>query len=149
MSEKKSPTNRTAEINDNLRDNTLRVVDEIAKVQPQVTQSVSNLQIDAIEASKNMVKTAFDTQKQIASGLNVPVPSQISEQIVGPSNEITENFVRTTGIYNQLVLMALNAARENARIYGKTVNAVTDYNTTILNTWTAFWAAQQQHIIRT
>jgi hypothetical protein len=142
VSEKKSTTNRTAEINDNLRDNTLRVVDEIAKVQPQVTQSISNFQIDAIEASKNMVKTAFDTQKQIASGLNV------SEQIVGPSNEITDNFVRTTGIYNQLVLMALNAARENARIYGKTVNAVTEYNTNILNTWTAFCAAQQQHFIR-
>ena len=51
MSEKKSTTNRTAEINDSMRDNTLRVVDEITKVQPQVAQSVSNLQHDTIEAS--------------------------------------------------------------------------------------------------
>jgi hypothetical protein len=148
VSEKNSTTNRSAEINDSLRDNTLRIVDEIAKVQPQLVQSVSNLQIDAIESSKNMVKTTFENQKQIASGLNVSVPSQVSEQIVGPSNGITDNFVRTTGIYNHLVLMTLNAARENARINGKMVNAFTEYNANILNTWTAFWVAPQQHFIR-
>ena len=149
MSEKKPTISSTAEINDNLRDNTLRVVDEIAKVQPQVTQSVSNLQLETIEASKNMVKTAFDAQKQIASGLNISIPSQVSEQIEGPSLEITNNIVRTTGIYNQLVLTTLNAASENAMVYGKTMSAVAEYNTHILKSWTAFWAAQQQHFIRT
>ena len=147
MSEKKS-TNRTAEINDSIRDNTLRAVDEIAKVQPQIAQSVSNLQHDTIETSKNMLKTAFDTQKQIASGLNVSFPSQISEQIAKQSNEITHNFVRATGIYNQLVLSALDAARENTKIYSKTVDAFTEYNANIMNTWTSFWAAQQQQYIR-
>lgn len=147
MSEKKS-TNRTAEINENIRDNTLRVVDEMAKVQPQVAQSVSNLQHDTIETSKNMVKTVFDTQKQIASGLNVSVPSQVSEQIMRESNELTNNFVRATGIYQQLVISALEAARENTKIYNKTVEAFTDYNTNILNAWTSFWAAQQQQFIR-
>ena len=147
MSEKKS-TNRTAEINDSIRDNTLRVVDEIAKVQPLVAQSVSNLQHETIETSKNVVKTAFDTQKQIASGLNVSVPSQISEQVVKQSNEIANNIVRATGIYNQLVVSALDAARENTRIYHKTVDAFTEYNTNILNAWTSFWAAQQQQSIR-
>ena len=147
MSEKKSTT-RIAEINDSLRDDTLRAVDEIAKVQSQVAQSVSNLQHDTIATSKNTVKTAFDTQKQIVSGLNVSVPSQVSEQITRPSNEITNNFVRSTGIYNQLVLSALDAARENTKIYSKTVNAFTEYNTNILNAWTSYWAAQQQQFIR-
>jgi len=147
MSEKKS-TNRTAEINESIRDNTLRVVDEMAKIQPQMAQSVSNIQHDTIETSKNMVKTVFDTQKQIASGLNVSVPSQVSEQITRQSNELTNNFVRATGIYQQLVISALEAARENTRIYSKTVDALTDYNTNILNAWTSFWAAQQQQFTR-
>jgi len=95
-----------------------------------------------------MLKTAFDTQKQIASGLNVSFPSQISEQIAKQSNEITHNFVRATGIYNQLVLSALDAARENTKIYSKTVDAFTEYNANIMNTWTSFWAAQQQQYIR-
>jgi hypothetical protein len=147
MSEKKSTT-RTAEISDSIRDNTLRVVDEIAKVQPQVAQSVSNLQHDTIETSKNMLKTAFDSHKQVASGLNVSVPLQVSEQIAKQSNEITNNFVRATGIYNQLFLSALEAARENTKIYSKTVDAFTEYNTNIMNAWTSFWAAQQQQFIR-
>ena len=147
MSEKKT-TNRTAEINDSIRDNTLRVVDQFAKDQPQVVQSVSNLQHDTIEASKNMFRTAFDTNKQVASGLNVSVPSQVSEQIAKQSNEITNNFVRTTGIYNQLVINALDAARENTKIYSKTVDAFTEYNTNILKAWTSFWAAQQQQFTK-
>ena len=147
MSEKKT-ANRTAEINDSIRDNTLRVVDQFAKDQPQVVQSVSNLQHDTIEASKNMFRTAFDTNKQAASGLNVSVPSQVSEQIAKQSNEITNNFVRTTGIYNQLVINALDAARENTKIYSKTVDAFTEYNTNILKAWTSFWAAQQQQFTK-
>jgi len=147
MSEKKT-ANRTAEINDSIRDNTLRVVDQFAKDQPQVVQSVSNLQHDTIEASKNMFRTAFDTNKQVASGLNVSVPSQVSEQIAKQSNEITNNFVRTTGIYNQLVINALDAARENTKIYSKTVDAFTEYNTNILKAWTSFWAAQQQQFTK-
>jgi len=147
MSEKKT-ANRTAEINDSMRDNTLRVVDQFAKDQPQVAQSVSNLQHDTIEASKNMFRTAFDTNKQVASGLNVSVPTQVSEQIAKQSNEITNNFVRTTGIYNQLVINALDAARENTKIYSKTVDAFTEYNTNILKAWTSFWAAQQQQFTK-
>ena len=147
MSEKKT-ANRTAEINDSIRDNTLRVVDQFAKDQPQVVQSVSNLQHDTIEASKNMFRTAFDTNKQAASGLNVSVPSQVSEQIAKQSNEITNNFVRTTGIYTQLVINALDAARENTKIYSKTVDAFTEYNTNILKAWTSFWAAQQQQFTK-
>lgn len=147
MSEKKS-MNRTAEINDSIRDNTLRAVDEIAKVQPQVAQSLSNLQHETIETSKNVVKTAFDTQKQVASGLNVSVPTQVSEQIAKQSNEIANNLVRATGIYNQLVIGALDATRENTKIYSKTVEAFAEYNKNILNAWTSFWAAQQQQFIK-
>ena len=147
MSEKKS-TNRTAEINDSIRDNTLRVVDEIAKVQPQVAQSVSNLQHDTIETSKNMFKTAYDTHKQAASGLNVSVPTQVSEQILKQSDEMTNNFERATRLNNQLGTSIQKAAIENTSIYSKTFNAYADYNANMLNAWTSFWGAQQQQFIR-
>ncbi|MEO9294598.1 MAG: hypothetical protein ABI347_03245 [Nitrososphaera sp.] len=152
MSEKK-PTKeepaRVAEVNDVIRDNTLRTVDEIAKVQPQIAQSASNLQLETIEASKNVIKTAFDIQKQVASDLNVSVPSQVSEQVVKQSQELTNNFASVIGVYNQLVINALNMARENARVYERSVNAATEYNTNILHAWTSFWATQlQQPFIR-
>jgi hypothetical protein len=39
---------RTNEVIDTVRDNTLRIADEVAKIQPQFAQSISNLQLDYI-----------------------------------------------------------------------------------------------------
>jgi hypothetical protein len=43
---------------------------------------------------------------------------------------------------------ALDAARENVKIYNRTVDAVTDFNNNILKTWTSYWSAQQQQFYR-
>ena len=90
ISMSRKSTSRTAKINGNKRDNNLR---KIAKAQQQGAKSVSKLQHDTIEASKDMIKEAFHSQKQIASSFNVPVPAQVSEQIVKQSKEMmTNNF---------------------------------------------------------
>jgi hypothetical protein len=136
---------RTAKISGNERDNTLR---RAARVQPQMAQSVSNLQHDTIEASKDMIKKAFNSQRQIASGIDVSVPTQVSEQIAKQSHEMTNNFERATGIYNQLGTSVLDAEIENTNIYNKTFAAFVEYNNNMLNAWTSFWIAQQQQFIR-
>ena len=60
------------DVTDTMRDNLIRTVDEFAKVQPQYSQSISNLQLDYIQTTKNMIQTAFAAQKQFASIMNVP-----------------------------------------------------------------------------
>ena len=47
-----------------------------------------------------------------------------------------------------ITLNALDAARENLKIYNRTVDAVTDFNSNLVKTWTSYWSAQQQHIYR-
>jgi malate synthase len=126
MSNKKS-TSRTAKINSNKRDKTLR---KIAKVQRQSAKSVSKLQRDTIETTKNMIKETFNSQKQIASSLNVPVPTQVSEQIVKQSKEMTNDFERATRSNNQLGV--------------RVQDAFTDYNNTMLSAWASYWGGQQQ-----
>jgi uncharacterized protein YjaZ len=130
MSSKKS-TSRTAKIHGNKRDKTLR---KIAKVQQQSAKSVSKLQHDTIEATKDMIKEAFVSQKQIASSLNVPVRAHVSEQIVKQSKEMTNDFERATRSNNQLGV--------------RVQDAFTDYNKTMLNAWASYWGAQQQQLIR-
>jgi hypothetical protein len=139
---------RTNEVTDTVRDNTLRIVDEVAKVQPQFAQSISNLQLDNIQAVRSMIQTAFDNQKQVASALNVPQAPQVSEQVVKQSTEVTNNIIRSVDIFNQLSVNALDAARENIKIYSRTVDAVTDFNNNILKTWTSYWDSQQQQFHR-
>jgi hypothetical protein len=137
-------TTRTNEVTDIVRDNTLRVVDEVAKAQPQFAQSISNLQLDNIQTVRSMVQTAFANQKEVAVALNIPQFPQVSEQIAKQSTEVTNNVIRSVGIFNQLSVNALDAARENVKIYNRTVDAVTDFNNNLLKTWTSYWYSQQQ-----
>jgi ATP phosphoribosyltransferase len=144
----RTTTIRTNEVTDTVRENTLRLVDEVAKVQPQLAQSISNLQLDNIQTIRSMVQTAFDNQKQLALSLNVPQAPQVSEQIVKQSTEVTNNIIRSVDIFTQLSVNALDSARENVKIYNRAVDAVTDFNNNILKTWTSYWDSQQQQFNR-
>jgi predicted XRE-type DNA-binding protein len=92
---------RTNEATDTMRDNTLRIADEVAKIQPQFAQSISNLQLDYIQTVRSMIETAFANQKQVASTLNIPQFPQVSEQITKKSAEITSNVIRSAGIFQR------------------------------------------------
>jgi hypothetical protein len=136
---------RANEVNDILRDNTLRVVDEVAKVQPQFAQSISNLQLDNIQTVRSMIQAAFANQKQVvAHAPNTPQALQVSEEIAKQSTEVTNSIIRSVGIFNQLGVTALDSARENVKIYGRTVDTLTDFNNNILKAWTSYWSSPQQ-----
>ena len=154
MSEKKQSrdertiSSRTIETIDVVKENILRIADEVAKVQPQFAQSISNLQLDYIQAARSMIQTGFANQKQVISALNIPQVPQVSEQIAKQFTELTTNVSRSVGVFNQLSLNALDVARENVKNYNRTVDAVTDFNDNLLKTWTSYWSAQQQQFYR-
>jgi hypothetical protein len=138
---------RANEVNDIVRDNTLRIVDEVAKVQPQFAQSISNLQLDNLQTVRSMIQTAFANQKQVvAHALNTPQALQVSEEIAKQSTEVTNSIIRSVGIFNQLGVTALDSARENVKIYGRTVDALTDFNNNILKAWASYWSSPQQQL---
>lgn len=140
-----TPATRANEVNDIVRDNTLRIVDEVAKVQPQFAQSISNLQLDNIQTVRSMIQTAFANQKQVvAHTLNTPQALQVSEEFAKQSTEVTNSIIRSVGIFNQLGVTALDSARENVKIYGRTVDTLTDFNNNILKAWTSYWSSPQQ-----
>ncbi|MEO9320657.1 MAG: hypothetical protein ABI361_08300 [Nitrososphaera sp.] len=146
MSDKRNPREEqrtTDQIADTLRDNTMRVFDETAKVQPLLAQSVSNLQLDYFQTMKNTISTYYAYKKQMAQALNLPQFPEANEQVSKQSTEMTNNAIRSIGIYQQLTVNAMDAGRENLKIYNRTVDAVTDFNTNILRAWNA-WATQQQ-----
>ncbi len=150
MVDTKSPAKdevRASDVYDTMRDNLIRTVDEFAKVQPQYSQSISNLQLDYIQTTKNMIQTVFAAQKQYASTLNVPA-LPYGDLFTRQSNEMTNNAIRSVGINNQLTINALDAARENLKIYNRTVDAVTDFSTNVAKAWTAFFAQQQAQFAR-
>jgi hypothetical protein len=140
-------TSKANDVSDIVRDNTLRIVDEVAKVQPQFAQSLSNLQLDNIQTVRSMIQTAFANQKQfIEHTPNIPQALQVSEVVANQSTEMTNSIIRSVGIFNQLGVTALNSAREHVNIYNRTVDAVTDFNNNILKASTSYWNSQQQQL---
>ena len=138
-------TSKANDVSDTVRDNTLRIVDEVAKVQPQFAQSVSNLQLDNIQTVRSMIQTAFANQKQlIVHAPNIPQALQVSEAVSNQSTEMTNSIIRSVGIFNQLGITAIDSAREHVNIYKRTVDAVTDFNNNILKAWTSYWSSQPQ-----
>jgi hypothetical protein len=134
-----------AKVYDTVKLNYIRIVDEFTKAQPQYTQSVSNLQLDYIAAAKNTIQNMVSVQKMLASNGNVPIviPPYTGE-FVKQSNEITENIVNAVRINNQLTVNAINAAAENFRTLNRTIDSVTEFNSSTAKAWNSFLTVQQQ-----
>jgi hypothetical protein len=148
MSEIAKDGTTATSIVDAVRNNSIRLVEELVKANPQYMQAVSNLQTDYVEITKNAARTAFEAQRQIAQNLNLPSYPLISGAIARQSSELTNNFTRIIGIWNQLTINAIDAARANARIFSGSADAGTDFTTNIFKTWTNYWAAQQQQFTK-
>jgi hypothetical protein len=132
---------------DTVKENFVRTVDEMAKIQPQYSQAFSNLQLDYIQTAKNVIENTISAQKQLVASWNImPVSTTIpyTEQFTRQANEITNNTLRAVGINNQLTINAVDAARENLRVYNRTVDAVTEFSTNIAKACTDFAAAAAQ-----
>ena len=137
-----------ANIYDTVSQNYIRIVDEFTKAQPQYTQSVSNLQLDCIAAAKNIIQNMTSAQKTLASNGNVPIVTPpYTNEFVKQSNEITENIVRAVRINNQLTVNAINAAAENFRTLNRTIESVTEFNTSAAKAWNSFLTVQQQQFL--
>jgi len=141
-------SNEVTNLYDTVRQNYIRIVDEFSKAQPQYMQSVSNLQLDYIAAAKNTTENMVSAQKLLASNGNVPtVTPPYTDEFVKQSNEVTENIVRAVHINNQLTVNAINAAAENFRTLNRTIESVTEFNTSAAKAWESFLTSQQQQFL--
>ncbi len=132
-------------IYDTIKENFIRTVDEWAKIQPQYSQSISNLQLDFIQTIKNTIQNAISSHKQITGGWNFAIAAPYLDHFAKQSNDITNNMIRTAVINNQLTITAFDAARENLKIYNRTIETVTDYNNEIAKAWNSFFYMQQDY----
>ena len=151
-SSKDDPSVRITEshdLADTIRENIIKGVDAFEKIQPQYAHSISNLQLDYLLTVKNTVQNAISAQKQFASIWNVPVATtaaatSYTEQYARQASEVINDLTRVADINNHLAINAINAARENLRIYNRTVDAMTEFNTNAVKAWGSYFTAQQQ-----
>lgn len=136
-----------------LNENFTRALNEIAKFQPQYLQSISNLQLDFIQTTKNTIQNIISAQKQMASDnnsrnrfWNIPslsLPMPYVEQFARQLNEFTNNTIRVSNLNNQFTITILDAIRENLNIYNRATDELSKYNTNMVKAWNSFFAAKQ------
>ena len=136
-----------------LDENFTRALNEIAKFQPQYLQSISNLQLDFIQTTKNTIQNIISAQKQMSSDNNsrnrfwnippLPLPMPYVEQFARQLNEFTNNTIRVSNLNNQFTITILDAIRENLNIYNRATDELSKYNTNMVKAWNSFFAAKQ------
>jgi len=138
------------DIYDTMKQNYIKTIDEMAKMQPQCSQSISNLQLDYIQTIKNLVQSTISSQKQIAENANwnMATTAPYTEQFTRQSNEMTNNAIRAVNINNQLTINTLDAARDNLKIYDRTIDSLTEFNTNVAKAWASFFSVQQQQFFK-
>jgi hypothetical protein len=78
--------------------------------------------------------------------VNFPIVTpQYADEFVKRSNEITENMINAIRINNQLTVNA--AAAENFRTLNRTIESVTEFNTSAVKAWNSLVTAQQQQFL--
>src|SRR6478672_914066 len=145
----------SSEIFDTYKQGVLKVTEEVSKFQPQYAQSISNLQQEYLQLTKEFVNKVFAAQRNWASSNNVTSTNNTTfptstyapyaEQFRRQSNEITAQALSVFDTSNQLAINAINAARENVKLYGKAMDAVTEFNNNVAHAWSSFFSTEQRH----
>ena len=142
----------SSEIFDTYKQGVLRVTEGVSKFQPQYAQSISNLQQEYIQMTKEFVNKVFAAQRNWA-GSNVTSTSTTfptstyapyAEQFRRQSNEITAQALSVFDTSNQLAINAINSKRE-CEAYGKAIDAVTEFNNNVAHAWSSFFTTEQRH----
>ncbi len=132
------------EVADTVGRNCIKIIDEFTKVQPQYAQSISNLQLDYIAAAKNAIQNIVSAQKTLASNVNVPlITPPHTDEFVKQSNDITESLLKAVHINNNLTI----AGAENIRTLNRTIESMTEFNTSAVKAWNSFLAVQQEQFL--
>jgi hypothetical protein len=107
MTEKSRETaTENVEMLDTCKQNMLRTIDEISKYQPQYAQSISNLQQDYLQVTKESINRTFAIQKSwyrnTAKNSFTPIASPYAEQYRKQSDEATSQAFHVFDTANRL-----------------------------------------------
>ena len=138
-----SSINRKYEVYDSIKDNTTKIINEIAKTQPAYIQSISNLQMECIESTKGLVNTTITIQKQMYDCLNSnPLPT-VTKQYVKQGNEFTNNVIEFNNINNKLFANLLDITSDSIKNYTKTLDTFVKFNTNVVEQWLSVFKNSQ------
>jgi hypothetical protein len=126
-----------------LKEDTTKIVNEIAKTQPTYIQAISNLQMKYIEATKNIINSTLGFQKQVYESLDNTTTTTFTKQLGRQSNEITNNFIEFNNINNKFISNVLEVAGDGIKNYTKTLDTFVKFNANVFDQWYSLFKNNQ------
>ena len=128
-----------------IKEDTTKIVNEIAKTQPTYIQAISNLQMRFIEATKNIINSTLGFQKQVYETLDNTSTSTFTKQLGRQSNEITNNFIEFNNINNKFISNVLEVAGDGIKNYTKTLDTIVKFNANVFEQWYSLFKNNQNY----
>lgn len=128
-----------------IKEDTTKIVNEIAKTQPTYIQAISNLQMKFIEATKNIINSTLGFQKQVYETLDNTSTSTFTKQLGRQSNEITNNFIEFNNINNKFISSVLEVAGDGIKNYTKTLDTIVKFNANVFEQWYSLFKNNQNY----
>lgn len=126
-----------------LKEDTTKIVNEIAKTQPTYIQAISNLQMKYIEATKNIINSTLGFQKQVYESLDNNSTTTFTKQLGRQSNEITNNFIEFNNINNKFISNVLEVAGDGIKNFSKTLDTFVKFNANVFEQWYSLFKNNQ------
>lgn len=145
---RKNFNDNTQQVNDynfynTIKEDTTKIVNEIAKTQPTYIQAISNLQMKYIEATKNIINSTLGFQKQVYETLDNSSTSTFTKRLGRQSNEITNNFIEFNNINNKFISNVLEVAGDGIKNFTKTLDTIVKFNANVFDQWYSLFKNNQ------
>jgi len=137
----KSIQNSTSNIQDmieTIQNSIIDVTNQVAKAQSQYTQSLSNFQVEYLEATNKVIQNVSDFQSSfLENNWNNSDHRSASyvEQIRNQVNTLAENFVQTFNIWNQIAVNSIDISKEYIKMCTQAMTSMKTYNRDLINSW--------------
>ncbi|MFQ5940167.1 MAG: hypothetical protein ACE5KA_00500 [Nitrososphaerales archaeon] len=118
------------------QDTCANVIDEVAKLQPAYMQSLTNLQHEYTEAFKSAAESAISVQKEFATA--TWGPGKFPSALARNASEVAEAFLKASTISNKAVIASVDAATQNVKTFGATIDTFAKINQNLVKTWQTF-----------
>jgi len=128
-----------------IKEDTTKIVNEIAKTQPAYIQAISNLQMRFIESTKNIINSTLGFQKQVYETLDTSSTTTFSKQLSRQSNEITNNFIEFNNINNKFISNVFEVAGDGIKNYTKTLDTIVKFNANVFEQWYSLFKNNQNY----
>ncbi len=104
------------------------LINGIRRSVPYYHQSITNIQQEYLHTCENVFHTSIELQKKHMQ--KIGITAKIPDIVLKMLRDMTEQFVKTAAVQNQMILATMDAAQENIKTFNENVKSFAEINKT-------------------